>query len=89
MSYLIDREKVVAQIEETYCEECETKGNPYKCQPCFVFDFIHSWLGRREDVVRCKDCLWRGDDEYCDKHGFQNATDEFFCASGRKEQEDE
>lgn len=44
--------------------------------------------GTLVDVVRCKDCLWRGDDEYCDKHGFQNATDEFFCASGRKEQDD-
>lgn len=51
-------------------------------------DAVNGRVTEYAPIVRCKDCLWRGDDEYCDKHGFQNATDEFFCASGRKEQED-
>ena len=39
------------------------------------------------ELVRCKDCYWRGEDEYCDHHGFYVCGDEFFCASGRADDE--
>lgn len=92
MSYFIDREKIVAQIEGTYCEECETKCNPVKCQPCFVFDFIYSWLGRREDVVRCKYCIHAlkdGEEEWCERMPWKALDPSWFCGDGeRKEKND-
>ena len=40
-----------------------------------------------EEIVRCKDCKYRDDDDFCTGRGYPNALvpDDGFCDKGRRE----
>lgn len=53
---------------------------------------VNEWWEEKQKeyvkAVRCKDCRWRGDDEYCDKYGFYVCDDEFFCRGGERDDDE-
>lgn len=65
---------------------CEIKqdypGIPYE------HDEFSGTLERREEIVRCRDCIWHdredGDCARCAEEGFPSVEPDGFCAWGRR-----
>lgn len=98
MAEYIEREALIADIENRYCRPCEAEGKDYnhiRCRACWVDDMV----GEIDEaptidavpVVRCKDCkhgepsnIRRGW-RYCGLHITHHSGDNFCSYGERKE----
>lgn len=76
------------------CNECDSNNFPYTCVECGdAFQLAMEAL-KQPEIVRCKDCVNLINDPndipYCRWHrGLQFYGGDWFCADGRKRNEEE
>lgn len=64
----------------------------YAYNDCTRLDSLEKGLSELEEVVRCKDCRWQGDDEHCPVCNFCGRgnlpSGDWFCADGGRKDDD-
>ena len=88
---MADREKIIKGLEICYCPPAKCEDCPYydlpdeqSCNDVLCLDAL-ALLKEQPEIVRCKDCTYRGEINCPQYYRRTELSDDYFCADGKRE----